>query len=476
MLTSLRSRLWFSHALVVGVALFVVGAGFFWAIQRTPFIYRQTILHLLDTENLAIPNLEPLIGSSRQKISLILTEQAAKQQVRLALIQTDGKILFDSGGGKQAELPIQSIPLISSENDPLKVTSFRDNRLRLWLYTLKPVGKDYFLMAAVLRPALLAAVLRDDIYSPVIIAGGIALLTAFLLSLWLSNWIARPLQKISSAARAISKDEYPAVPIEGPGEVRDMAKAFSDMSQKVKASQQSQKDFVSNVSHELKTPLTSIQGFAQAILDGTAQTPEALHQAASVIQQEANRMHRLVMDLLTLARLEGGTADLEKQPVDLGEIIRQIVDNFSLQAQKAGIHLELKKEKNLPIIRGDGDRLVQVFTNLVDNALKFTPQNGEVIVNADASAGYLFIRVTDSGPGITPEDQKRIFERFFQTDRSRKGGANHGIGLGLPIAREIVRAHGGEVWVESNPGRGSVFVVKLPVEPSLSAVQIHRRG
>jgi signal transduction histidine kinase len=255
-----------------------------------------------------------------------------------------------------------------------------------------------------------------------------------------------------------------------------MAKAFSDMSQKVKASQQSQKDFVSNVSHELKTPLTSIQGFAQAILDGTAQTPEALHQAASVIQQEANRMHRLVMDLLTLARLEGGTADLEKQPVDLGEIIRQIVDNFSLQAQKAGIHLELKKEKNLPIIRGDGDRLVQVFTNLVDNALKFTPQNGEVIVNADASAGYLFIRVTDSGPGITPEDQKRIFERFFQTDRSRKGGANHGIGLGLPIAREIVRAHGGEVWVESNPGRGSVFVVKLPVEPSLSAVQIHRRG
>jgi signal transduction histidine kinase len=212
----------------------------------------------------------------------------------------------------------------------------------------------------------------------------------------------------------------------------------------------------------LKTPLTSIQGFAQAILDGAAQTPEALQQAASVIFNEAGRMHRLVMDLLVLARLEGGTADLQKAPVDLGLLLNNIIDKFKLQAEQANVRFNLQLGP-LPTITGDGDRLSQVFTNLVDNAIKYSPAGGQVTIFAALAGADVLIQVRDSGTGISPEDQKRIFERFYQVDKSRRGGSGRGVGLGLAIAHQIVTAHHGRIWVDSAPGQGSTFSVSLPV-------------
>jgi signal transduction histidine kinase len=234
------------------------------------------------------------------------------------------------------------------------------------------------------------------------------------------------------------------------------------MSQRVQASQQSQREFVANVSHELKTPLTSIQGFAQAVLDGAAQTPEALQQAAGVIYNEASRMNRLVMDLLSLARLEAGTADLQSAPVNMDLLLRGVVEKFTPQAQAAQVDLR-EDIHDVPGLIGDGDRLAQVFTNLVDNAIKFTPPGGQVTVTAQPEDGWVTVRVVDSGPGIAPEDQARIFERFYQVDKSRRGGTGRGVGLGLAIAQQIVLAHHGKIWVESQSGQGSCFMVKLPL-------------
>jgi two-component system, OmpR family, sensor kinase len=232
--------------------------------------------------------------------------------------------------------------------------------------------------------------------------------------------------------------------------------------ERVQTSQQSQRDFIANVSHELKTPITSIQGFAQAILDGTVQTPELLKQSANVIYNEAGRMHRLVMDLLALSRLEAGTADLQYGTVDIGLVLENVVSKFQLQAKQLEINL-MSDLKPIPPFWGDGDRLAQVFTNLMDNALKFTPQGGQVHVNSGIEARNIVVKVADTGCGIPPKDLSRIFERFYQVDKSRKGGSGRGIGLGLAIVKQIVLAHKGKIKIESEQGNGTTFSVILPI-------------
>ena len=152
-------------------------------------------------------------------------------------------------------------------------------------------------------------------------------------------------------------------------------------------------------------------------------------------------------------------------PLDLNILLGSIVEKFSPQAALAQVKLSAQI-KSLPPIQGDGDRLAQVFGNLVDNAIKYTQPGGQVTLRAEQQAGLVVIRVADNGAGIDPEDQKRIFERFFQVDKSRKGGAGRGLGLGLAIARQIVLAHHGDITVESALGKGSAFTVRLPLEYS----------
>jgi signal transduction histidine kinase len=256
--------------------------------------------------------------------------------------------------------------------------------------------------------------------------------------------------------------------------VQELTHAFNDMGARVRASQQSQREFVANVSHELKTPLTSIQGFAQALEDGTADAPEARRQAAGIIRQEAERMHRMVLDLLDLARFDSGMMDFQRTALDLPALLRNVTERLTPQAQAAGVTLELQTG-DLPAIVGDGDRLVQVFSNLVDNAIKFTPSGGRVGLQAAALPNGVQVEVSDTGAGMTPEVAAHIFERFYQADASRRGGGKHGAGLGLAIVQEIVRAHGGRISVRSAPGAGSTFTVSLPLTPPAAGDSLSKR-
>jgi signal transduction histidine kinase len=216
---------------------------------------------------------------------------------------------------------------------------------------------------------------------------------------------------------------------------------------------------VANVSHELRTPLTSIRGFAQAILDGTASDAESQGHAAQVILDEADRLRRLVDDLLELARLDSGQIVFARDRVDLNRLIAAVVERLSPRAAEAGVTVRYDPPR-FPNLIGDGDRLAQVFTNLLDNAIKYSGAGGEVRVWGDTTEAWVTAHIDDSGPGIPPEELSRIFERFYQLDKARSG---RGAGLGLAISHEIVREHGGHLVAQSSPGKGSRFSVQLPI-------------
>jgi len=317
-------------------------------------------------------------------------------------------------------------------------------------------------------------ILGDELILPVLGAGGIALIISLLVAFWLARWIGDPLQRVVAASRQMPSADAQSVPVRGPHEVQELTRTFNEMKNRVQTGQKSQREFVANVSHELKTPLTSVQGFAQALLDGTAGTPVEQKQAAQVIFDESGRMHRMVLDLLDLARLDAGTLDLQSTPVDLAALLNSIAEKFAPQARFGNVDIRVEASA-LPAITGDGDRLAQVFTNLVDNALKFTPVGGTVILRLASTGSAAQVEVADGGTGISPETLPHIFDRFYQADPSRPGGRKHGAGLGLTIVKEIVEAHGGKISVRSEPGTGSTFTVNLPLTTSEASTMVSRR-
>ena len=221
-------------------------------------------------------------------------------------------------------------------------------------------------------------------------------------------------------------------------------------------------DFVANVSHEFRTPLTAIQGFAETLLSGALEDPANRRRFVEIIREHATRLARLTEDLLKLSRIEAGQLKLEFRPVSVAHLIESCVETAHLKAVPRQVALNVNLPETLPPVRGDSNSLQEVLQNLLDNALQYTPAGGKIDVSASCSDGRVIVTVADTGIGIPQVEQERIFERFYRVDaaRSREAG---GTGLGLSIARHIMEAHGGRLWVESAVGEGSRFHFSIPV-------------
>jgi two-component system OmpR family sensor kinase len=336
-----------------------------------------------------------------------------------------------------------------------------------FLFVAQPVAGLFRIPGASSPATLVLAVPRSqalaiwsDFVKPFIWAGLVALAVSIVIAVVLARSVYVPVRRVTNAAEEIAKGNYEQkVPVDGPEEVKGLAQSFNQMSRQVKHSQQMLRDFVADVSHELRTPLTSIKGFAQAIVDGTAKGKEAQLKAAAVIEDESKRMMRLVEELLEFSRLESGQVTMVKEPVDVKELLEQCYEIFIMRAEEKGVTLK-KDLESLPPIKGDIDRLEQVFSNLLDNALKHTPANGAVSIQAQHNdSNFIEVSITDTGPGIPAEQMRHIFERFYRADPS---AGKAGAGLGLAIAKQILLAHGGDINAKSRLGKGTEFIVRLP--------------
>lgn len=455
MFSSLRFRLWLSYAFIVVTALGIVALILFLYLLRNPLLYRQTIQQLNAVKTVVAQR------DSAQPLEAVAQKAARNFNVRVLLYSSDKRLTLDTAMGKEPALPFPQRRLLT------QVPLVRDGNGAAWLYSAQKLADNTFIVIATPRPRVsIVNIFADDFLPAIIQSGLLALALSLALAFFVSRWIADPLQKVVAAARADSQMEANPVALKGPREVQELTRAYASMIARTQASQKSQRDFVANVSHELKTPLTSIQGFAQALLDGTADTDEARRQAAQIIYDESARMHRMALDLLDLAKLDAGTAEITMSSVNISALLNTVAEKFAPQSQAKGVEISIETDANLPKITADGDRLAQVFTNLVDNALKFTPGGGMITLRASAANREMLISVSDTGAGISPEAQAHVFERFYQADPARMGGEKHGAGLGLAIVDEIVRAHGGKIGVRSRLGEGTTFDVILPYNKS----------
>ncbi|HVM16888.1 MAG TPA: HAMP domain-containing sensor histidine kinase [Gaiellaceae bacterium] len=280
-------------------------------------------------------------------------------------------------------------------------------------------------------------------------AGLLAAAAAFLLA----RAIARPVRRVADATRSLAAEEtHEPVPVEGARELRSLAESFNEMADQLDRARDAERSFLLSVSHELKTPLTAIRGYAEGVEEGVVTAAEA----GETIRVEALRLERLVQDLLDLGRMNKAEFSVERTEVDLALTVRDVVRRYEAQARAFGVGLEAVCADDALAV-GDADRLLQVASNLVENALRLTPAGGTVRVRA--APGELVVE--DTGPGLGPEELERAFERFYLY--SRYGRERQvGTGLGLAIVKQLAEGMGGSVRVTSDPGRLTRFAVSLP--------------
>jgi two-component system OmpR family sensor kinase/two-component system sensor histidine kinase BaeS len=299
---------------------------------------------------------------------------------------------------------------------------------------------------------------REMLLAGAVIAG----LLGVLLGLAVSRTLSAPLQRLALAARAVANRDFGSrVEVGGSREVAEVGQAFNEMTAALDEGEQLRRNLMADVAHELRTPLSVVQGNLQAILDDVYPMDKS---EISRLYDETRLLSRLVEDLRQLALADAGKLQLNTQPVDLGTLIHTTCDHLTAVAEAQRVTLTVDVPAELPLVVADSDRVAQVLHNLLANAFRFTQEGGRIDIAASAAGDDVQVTVADTGKGIAPEDLEHIFDRFWKADRARAKDEQWpgGTGLGLSIAQSMLKAQGGKIWVESIVGEGSRFHFTLP--------------
>jgi signal transduction histidine kinase len=462
MLSSFRSRLVLSNLILTLIGLLLVGAVFTQVLaQRNKDIKEGD---LTAESQLLARQIENLYrhGGSRADLQGLVDQASQSLKVGVRVVNPRGELAFTSNGHTPISSgtwhPLDVTALKAAENAKKEIASkvVIQSPIR---GTVRPNGGAVQIIASTgdVQPGIGA------LGNVILVVVGTALVVWLLIGLYFTYSVSRPLLRITAATRRMARGDYNVrVPASGNGEISRLATSFNSMAHQIQQTDQVLKDFVANVSHDLRTPLTMIAGFSEAMLDGTARNG-GVKESAEVIHDEALKMQRMVEDLLQLTRLESGLLKFRREPVSVREFVQNVVDRTQkAHAGQSTAVIENRVPDGIPKIEVDVEQFERALRNLLDNALQYTPAGGEVTVGGQAiGRGWVEISVTDTGSGIPRQDVPRIFERFYRTDRARERGVGHS-GLGLAIVREIVEAHGGKVSVESVEGTGTTFRFTAP--------------
>jgi signal transduction histidine kinase len=448
------------------LAILTLGAfllGLVYILNGSTVLYRQVVDELIGNKQQIIESIKILPSVESKDILKYLHDNEVSAQVRMLVVSNRGEFLLDN----QSETMVHLQPLRTAAIRRIALQNSsglaRDQDGKVWIYVAGriPNSQDFLILASPRQNLTIKFMVSDPMIRLIVRVMIWAMLVSLFLTFFMDRWIARPIREMAKKASSLATDINAKLPVSGVQEVRDLAVALNEMSRQVRESQQSQRDFISDVSHELKTPLTSIGGYSAAILDGTASSDEEIRQSATVVNGEAQRMLKLVNELLALARLEGNVDKLELQNVNLDIVISGAMEKLKPSADERKIRI-LNLASETPPVLANGDKIMQILLNLVDNAIKYSPDDGEVTISTAHTNTEVMINVTDRGQGIAEDEMEKIFNRFYQIDRSRKGGSGKSSGLGLTIAREIARQHKGDITVTSKPGEGTTFTLHLP--------------
>jgi len=498
--SSLRGRLLAAFTAIILLTLFVVGSGVLWIIQS--YRTQLSVDHFSELAAMASGagrQLERQDGKP-EEIAAFVSNVVGRPDVRVLVLDPQGKVLAarPAPGDSDQDFAgrVIDVPPASEQRVAAGGRSLLGQRTRVWTFGPFGSGRGYILVTPVLptfqadqprteglerffaRQASYRIVLAvpeqslgsafRELFPRLLIAALIAIAASAAAAWWLARSIARPLRRITTAAEQMARGALrQTIPEEGSQEVAQLAVAFNTMSREVESSHQALKEFLANASHELRTPLTSIQGFSQALLDGALTGIDAAEEAGKIINEEANRMRLLVEDLLYLSRVESAHVPANRAPVDVEDLLQEEARRLQHVTEQRGLRLALEAT-GLPPVLGDADELNRLFGNLLENAVKYTPDGGAITVRAGTDGPRVAVAVHNTGSYIPDEDQPRVFERFYRVEKSRAREVD-GSGLGLAIAWEIVQRHGGTIELASDPDGGTTFTVRLPLAAATPA-------
>jgi signal transduction histidine kinase len=396
---------------------------------------------------------------------------ADSEALEFTVFLPNGKPLVDSSDTLPPQATLQNAPEFyeALESGVGRGVSIRRNdQNERYMYMAVLVQREYEVIG-ILRLAISMQPSQDAARRSFMILLGVALLIGAGVSLvgWkLARNLARPIQVLTRAAGNMEQGDLSVrVKPSGPEELHRLAEAFNRMASRLQANVNQLRAFVANASHELRTPLTVVKLRTEALREGALEDPEVAERFLGEIETEVDRLVRMVNDLLDLSRMEAGLDPGLRARVNLSGIAREAHETFNIRASRAQVNLNLDIEPGLPAVTGNEDQLRRVFYNLLENAIKYTPADGQVemLLRSGPNPNTVRILVRDSGPGIAPEHLPHVFERFYRADTTQpRPGVTRGSGLGLAIAKSIVESHGGEMGVSSQLGNGTTFWADLP--------------
>ncbi len=426
--------------------------------------YRKDDVYSLQSQNVYLNTNEGTPGSTDLSLFTDTSiELGAELETRIRILDAEGTVLIDSMQEEQGKDMATDSLIVQAMNGQIASRTEESGDDTMHLAFPAMVEGQLAGIVYLSQPLDDVAAVLSDLRNRMLISTVIALALSAIVALLLSRAISNPVRRLTLASRAVAQGHLDQqVPVRSKDEIGQLSQTFNEMTTRLQSAMQMQTDFVANVSHESRTPLTSIKGMLETLRDGAVDDPQIRDRFLETMEGETDRLIRLVNDLLLLSKADSNALNLHTESTDLSKLVREIIDQLSPEIETGNLDFKLEICPDLPSVPADPDRIRQVIVNLLDNAIKYSHDGGAITVTMmPGQDGSVVTRIRDEGIGIPADDLPRIGERFYRTDKARSR-ANGGTGLGLAIARTLVEAHGGKLTVESIEGNGTTGSFTLP--------------